>query len=182
MHDAKPRVIHISPIEKHLYISPIESHAFLRGVRDMLPRKFFKKWCNLVCFEVYFAAILSEKNCKKVHFLYKSYRYCITAHYIGVLKHTPQNVYLLGNLVRLGINFDYISIKDRGASMGGRVGLWASPPGKKSFFFFMRWGMGHFFHVGTFCYFFATLIFSMCLTSPPLPTTISAPPPRSPVQ
>ena len=62
-----------------------------RGVRRSghAPPKLKKKCCNFVRFGVYFAAILSEKNCKNVHFLYKSYRYCITAHYIGVLEHTP---------------------------------------------------------------------------------------------
>ena len=56
----------------------------LRGfaVRGMLPRIILKKWCNFVRFGVYFDATLSEKNCKNVHFLYKLYRYCITAYYI----------------------------------------------------------------------------------------------------
>ena len=61
----------------------VESHAFARGDRGHAPaQENFKKWCNLVRFGVYFAAILSKKISKNVHFLYKNYRYCITAHYI----------------------------------------------------------------------------------------------------
>ena len=54
----------------------------LGGFGGMFPRENFKKWCNLVRFGVYFAAILSKKICKNVYFVYKSYRYCITGHYI----------------------------------------------------------------------------------------------------
>ena len=53
-----------------------QSHAFVRGVRDMLPPIFEKNGAIFVRYGVYFAAILSERNCKNVHFLYKSYRYC----------------------------------------------------------------------------------------------------------
>ena len=54
----------------------------LGGIGGMLPREDFKKRCNLVRFGVYFAAILSKKISKNVHFLYKNYRYCINAQYI----------------------------------------------------------------------------------------------------
>ena len=33
--------------------------ALLGGFGGMLPREIFLKWCNLVCFRVYFAQILS---------------------------------------------------------------------------------------------------------------------------
>ena len=41
-----------------------------RGVRGMLPREFFFKWCNLVRFGVYLGQILSLKNFKNYYFLY----------------------------------------------------------------------------------------------------------------
>ena len=40
------------------------------------PRNFFK-WCNLVRFGVYFDQILSLKNLKNYHFLYKNFKNCI---------------------------------------------------------------------------------------------------------
>ena len=46
---------------------------FARGVRGMLPRENFFKWCNLVRFGVYLDQILSLKNFKNYHFLYKNF-------------------------------------------------------------------------------------------------------------
>ena len=83
-----------------------QSHAFVRGVRRSghAPPIFCKKkWCNLVRFRVYFAAIWQKKKCS---FFYTKVIDIVL--YIGVLEHTPQNVCLLCNLVRLGIYFDYI--------------------------------------------------------------------------
>ena len=45
--------------------------ALLGGFGGMLPRENFLKWCNLVRFGVYFDQILSLKNFKNYHFLYK---------------------------------------------------------------------------------------------------------------
>ena len=46
---------------------------FARGVRGHAPppRENFLKWCNFVRFNVYFDQILSLKNFKSYHFLYK---------------------------------------------------------------------------------------------------------------
>ena len=41
------------------------------------PRENFLKWCNLVRFGVYFDQILSLKNFKNYHFLYKNLKNCI---------------------------------------------------------------------------------------------------------
>ena len=52
---------------------------FARGVRGHTPpppRIFFLKWCNLVRFGVYFDQILSLKNFKNYHFLYKYFKNC----------------------------------------------------------------------------------------------------------
>ena len=40
------------------------------------PRKYFLKWCNLVRFGGYFDQILSLKNFKNYHFLYKNIKNC----------------------------------------------------------------------------------------------------------
>ena len=40
----------------------------------MPPRENFLKWCNLVRFGVYFDQILSLKNFKNYHFLYKKFK------------------------------------------------------------------------------------------------------------
>ena len=45
--------------------------ALLEGFGGMPPREIFFKWCNLVRFGVYFDQILSLKNFKNYHFLYK---------------------------------------------------------------------------------------------------------------
>ena len=45
--------------------------ALLGGVRGMLPRENFSKWCNLVRFGVYLDQILSSQNFKSYYFLYK---------------------------------------------------------------------------------------------------------------
>ena len=42
----------------------------------MLSREIFLKWCNLVRFGVYFDQILSLKNFKNYHFLYKKFKNC----------------------------------------------------------------------------------------------------------
>ena len=48
--------------------------ALLGGFGGMLPREIFFKWCNLVRFGVYFDQILSLKNFKNYHFLYKNFK------------------------------------------------------------------------------------------------------------
>ena len=53
-----------------------EAMSFARGFGGMLPREFFFKWCNLVRFGVYFDQILSLKNFKNYHFLYKNFKNC----------------------------------------------------------------------------------------------------------
>ena len=50
--------------------------ALLGGFGGMLPRENFLKWCNLVRFGVYFDHILSLKNFKNYHFLYKKFKNC----------------------------------------------------------------------------------------------------------
>ena len=50
--------------------------ALLGGVRGHAPQEFFLKWCNLVCFGVYFDQILSLKNFNNYHFLYKNFKNC----------------------------------------------------------------------------------------------------------
>ena len=50
--------------------------ALLGGFGGMLPRENFLKWCNLVRFGVYFDQILSLKNFKNYHFLYKKFKNC----------------------------------------------------------------------------------------------------------
>ena len=50
--------------------------CFARGVRGHAPPNFFLKWCNLVRFGVYFDQILSLKNFKNYHFLYKTFNNC----------------------------------------------------------------------------------------------------------
>ena len=50
--------------------------ALLEGLGGMPPRNFFFKWCNLVRFGVYFDQILSLKNFKNYHFLYKKLKSC----------------------------------------------------------------------------------------------------------
>ena len=55
-----------------------QSHAcaLLGGFGGMPPRENFLKWCNLVRFDVYFDHILSLKNFKNYHFLYKKFKNC----------------------------------------------------------------------------------------------------------
>ena len=53
-----------------------EAMRFARGVRGHAPRENFLKWCNLVRFGVYFDQILSLKNFKNYHFLYKKFKNC----------------------------------------------------------------------------------------------------------
>ena len=48
----------------------------LGGFGGMLPREIFLKWCNMVRFGVYFDQILSLKNFKNYHFLYKNFENC----------------------------------------------------------------------------------------------------------
>ena len=50
----------------------------LGGFGGMLPRENFKKWCVLE----YILLQFCQKNLQKCYFVYKSYRYCITGHYI----------------------------------------------------------------------------------------------------
>ena len=50
--------------------------ALLGGFGGMPPREMFLKWCNLVRFGVYFDQILSLKNFKNYHFLYKKIKNC----------------------------------------------------------------------------------------------------------
>ena len=50
--------------------------VLLGGFGGMLPRENFLKWCNLVRFGVYFDHILSLKNFKNYHFLYKKFKNC----------------------------------------------------------------------------------------------------------
>ena len=50
--------------------------ALLGGFWGMPPRENFLKWCNLVRFGVYFDQILSLRNFKNYHFLYKKFKNC----------------------------------------------------------------------------------------------------------
>ena len=50
--------------------------ALLGGFGGMPTRNFFFKWCHLVRFGVYFDHILSLKNFKNYHFLYKKIKNC----------------------------------------------------------------------------------------------------------
>ena len=50
--------------------------ALLGGFGGMPPREIFLKWCNMVRFGVYFDHILSLKNFKNYHFLYKKFKNC----------------------------------------------------------------------------------------------------------
>ena len=50
--------------------------ALLGGFGGMPTRGIFLKWCNLVRFGVYFDQILSLKNFKNYHFLYKKFKNC----------------------------------------------------------------------------------------------------------
>ena len=50
--------------------------ALLGGSGVCSPENFFLKWCNLVRFGVYFDHILSLKNFKNYHFLYKKFENC----------------------------------------------------------------------------------------------------------
>ena len=51
--------------------------ALLGGFGGMLPRENYLKLYNLVRFGVYFDQILSLKNFKNYHFLYKKIKNCI---------------------------------------------------------------------------------------------------------
>ena len=53
-----------------------EAMRFARGFGGMPPRENFLKWCNLVRFGEYFDQILSLKNFKNYHFLYKNFKNC----------------------------------------------------------------------------------------------------------
>ena len=53
----------------YIYIYTGASPGFGRGGQE-----FFLKWCNLVSFGVYFDRILSLKNFKNHHFLYKIFK------------------------------------------------------------------------------------------------------------
>ena len=53
-----------------------EAMRFVRGFGGMPPREIFLKWCNLVRFGVYFDQILTLKNFKNYHFLYKKFKNC----------------------------------------------------------------------------------------------------------
>ena len=77
----------------------------LLGPGACSPEKNFKKgaiWCVL---EYILLQFCPKKFSKNVHFLYKNYRYCTTAHYILGYWSILQNVCLLCNMVRLGIYF-----------------------------------------------------------------------------
>ena len=50
--------------------------ALLGGFGGMPIRENFLKWCNLVRFGVYFDHILSLRNLKNYHFLYKKIKNC----------------------------------------------------------------------------------------------------------
>ena len=50
--------------------------ALLGGFGGMPSRENLLKWCNLVRFGVYFDQILSLKNFKNYHFLYKKIKNC----------------------------------------------------------------------------------------------------------
>ena len=157
---------------KNIYIYlQLKATRFLGGFGACSPESFLKNgaiWCVLKYILLQFC---QKKIVKKFIFYTKviDIVLIITAHYIGVLKHTPQNVCLLGNLVRLGINFDYISIKDRGASMGGQSRPLGLPPWKKTFFFLYEMGDGAFFSFGDLLLFFCYLNFLHVLDIPPPP-------------
>ena len=60
--------------------------ALLGGFGGMPPREIFLKWCNLVRFGVYLDQILSLKNFKNYHFLYKRINILDTRNIILVKK------------------------------------------------------------------------------------------------
>ena len=53
-----------------------EAMRFARGVQGHAPLRNFLKWCNLVCFDVYFDQILSLKNINNYYFLYNNFKNC----------------------------------------------------------------------------------------------------------
>ena len=53
-----------------------EDMRIARRVRGHAPPRNFSKWCNFVRFGVYFDQILSLKNFKNYHFLYKKFKNC----------------------------------------------------------------------------------------------------------
>ena len=59
-----------------IFFPDLEICALLGGFGGMPPREIFLKWCNLVRFGVYFDQILSLKNFKNYHFLYKEFKNC----------------------------------------------------------------------------------------------------------
>ena len=72
------------------------------------------------------------------------------------------------------IIYNYLSIKDWGANMGGQRRPLSLPLWKKTFF--SLWGGGAFLHVGTFLLFFCYLNFLHVLDTPPPPYKNFCPP------
>ena len=115
------------------------ARRLLGGFGSMLPRENFKKWCNLVRFGVYFAAILSKKFAK-----------------MFILHTKVIDIVLLGIMFR-GIGaFSperlFFVLKTGAPARGGRVDPWASPsPWKKRFFLYGGGGGVGFIMWGPFC-------------------------------
>ena len=60
---------------QEIFFSDLEiCMSLLGGFGGMPPREIFLKWCNLVRFGVYLDQILSLKNFKNYHFLYKKFK------------------------------------------------------------------------------------------------------------
>ena len=59
---------------KNIFFSDLEI-CMLGGFGGMPPPENFLKWCNLMRFGVYFDQILSLKNFKNYHFLYKYFKF-----------------------------------------------------------------------------------------------------------
>ena len=96
----------------------------------MLPRENFKKWCNLVRFGVYFAAILSKKFAK-MFILYTKVIDIVLLGTIfrGIAAHSPECLFIV--------------LKTGSPAWGAEQALW--PPPEKKGFFFMGGGGGGFF-------------------------------------
>ena len=141
-----------------------QSHAFVREVRGHAPtRKFKKKWCNLVRFGVYFAAILSKKFAK-MFILYTKVIDIVLLGTIfrGIAAYSPECVFI---------------VLKTGSPAWGQSRLLGLPLKKNVF---PLWGGGgRFLHVRTILLIFASLTFSLCLPHPPSPYENFCPPLRA---
>ena len=103
----------------------------IEGFGGMLPREKFKKWCNLVRFGVYFAAILSKKFAKMFILYTKVIDIVILGTiFRGIAAYSPECLFIV--------------LKTGSPAWGGQsrpLGL----PLEKSFFLHGRGGGGGFF-------------------------------------